>query len=82
MPGDYFGWFWVGFGPVWAGGGPVWAGFRLVLGRFWLVLARNRKFVDLGTKSATKPDEAKPNMPGAMPTNPHKPIPIHFGTVR
>ena len=34
--------------------------------------------VDVGPKSAPKPDEAKP---GAVPTNRHKPIPIDFGPV-
>ncbi len=37
--------------------------------------------VDLGPKSAPKPDEAKPKMPEAVPTNKHKPIPIDFGPV-
>ena len=39
------------------------------------------KMIDLGPKSAPKSDEAKPNMPGAVPTNKHKPIPIDFGPV-
>ncbi len=39
------------------------------------------KFIDLGPKSNPKPDEAKPKMPGAVPTNRHKPRPIDFGQV-
>ena len=39
------------------------------------------KIIDLGPKSAPKPDEAKPKMPGSVPTNRHKPIPIDFGPV-
>ena len=38
-----------------------------------------RKTVDLGPKEAPKPDEAKPKIPGAVPTNQHKPIPTNFG---
>ncbi len=36
---------------------------------------------DVGPKSAPTPDEAKPKMPGAVPTNRHKPIPNDFGPV-
>ena len=39
------------------------------------------QIVDVGPKSAPKPDEAKPKMPGAVPTNRHKPIPTDFGPV-
>jgi hypothetical protein len=37
------------------------------------------EIVDLGPKSAPKPDETKPKMPRAVPTNRHKPIPFDFG---
>ncbi len=33
------------------------------------------------TKSAPKLDEAKPKMPGAVPVNRNKPMPIDFGPV-
>ncbi len=36
---------------------------------------------DLEPKSAPKPDEAKPMMPKAVPTNRHEPFPINFGAV-
>ncbi len=36
---------------------------------------------DLMPKSAPKPNEAKPKMPGAVPTNWREPIPIDFGAV-
>ncbi len=39
------------------------------------------KIGDSGPQPAPKPDEAKPKMPGALPTNRHKPIPIDFGPV-
>ncbi len=39
------------------------------------------KICDVGPKSEPKPDEAKPKMPGAAPTNRHKPIPIDFESV-
>ncbi len=32
------------------------------------------KFAVLGPKSAPKPDEATPKMPGEVPTNQHKPL--------
>ncbi len=35
----------------------------------------------MGPKSASKPDETKHQMPGAVPTDRHKPIPIDFGPV-
>ncbi len=39
------------------------------------------KIVHLEPKLAPKPYEAKPKMPGAVPTNRRKPIPIYFGPV-
>ncbi len=39
------------------------------------------EIVDLGPRTAPKPDEAKPKMPGAVPTNRRKAIPIDFGPV-
>ncbi len=39
------------------------------------------EIVDLGPKSAPKPDEAKPKMPGAVPASRHKPMPNDFGPV-
>ncbi len=38
------------------------------------------EIIDVGPKSAPKPDEAKPKMAEAKPTNKHKPIPIDFGS--
>ncbi len=37
--------------------------------------------VDLRPESAPKPDETNPKMPGAVPTNRHKPSPTDFGPV-
>ncbi len=39
------------------------------------------EIINVGPKSAPKPDETKPKMPGAVPTNRHKPMPIDFGPV-
>ncbi len=35
----------------------------------------------MGPKSGPKPDEAKPKMPGAVPTDRHNLSPIDFGAV-
>ncbi len=45
-------------------------------------LLRIRSIItDFGPKSAPEPDEAKPKMLGAVPTNQHKPNPIEGGPV-
>ncbi len=39
------------------------------------------EIVDMGPKSAPKPDEAKQKTPEAVPANKNKPVPIDFGLV-
>jgi hypothetical protein len=45
------------------------------------LLAIRQRIFDFGPKSAPKPDDTKPKVPGAVPTNQRQPNPIDFGPV-